>query len=337
MDSDRMSAGGSLPEDQTDGWLDIKSASNAGPDTNSKFGDDDGEGPSTADDLPTTISRVLGMVGEYSSLFEIELDSDSDLGLGEPVPSNPLDDLDKVSQIIRQMKFHLRYGDYAGRLWKCLDYASRRAHRPWPSTVTAFAEELKREERIGEGDASSDLQVEISELGNTSNSVSAEMAKAAIKVYATRNQLSHADVKTLGARGQQLSLQRDVKYLGAYLPGIDCTERGAWTRIVNFWEESREWLDDECTRRSTNQSRFLAIAPSNDVEKEEFEHDLAEDMLRGELDPFYNDGGARRPNIPPRTRDSTRSDPMPYMTKKRKMDDLFPSAHLDNRPSKQKK
>ncbi|KAJ5663272.1 hypothetical protein N7507_004003 [Penicillium longicatenatum] len=315
MDSDRISAGGSLPED-------IKSASTAGSDTNSKFGDDDGEGPSTADDLPTTISRVLGMLGEYSSLFEIELDSDSDLGLGEPVPSNPLDDLDKVSQIIRQMKFHLRYGDYAGRLWKCLDYASRRAHRPWPSTVTAFAEELKREERIGEGDASSDLQVvldllnkEISELGNTSNSVSAEMAKAAIKVYATRNQLSHADVKTLGARGQQLSLERDVKDLDAYLPVNGRTERGTWTRIVNFWEESRD----------------------NAVEKEEFEHDLAEGMLRGELDPFYNDGGARRSNIPPRTRDSTRSDPMPYMAKKRKMDDLFPSPHLDNRPSKQKK
>ncbi|KAJ6002961.1 hypothetical protein N7451_005508 [Penicillium sp. IBT 35674x] len=312
MDAERKSVGGPPPEGnppplvEADLWTDRTSAFTVGSHTRFRFGDDDSSSSSTAGDQPKMISRVLGELGEYSSLFGIELDSGSDLDPGVMDSNSPLENLKKVNDILRHMTFHLRYGDYAGRLWKCLGYTAHRAHKSLPSTVTAFAEMLKLEERIGEGDASSDLQVvlgflnmEISGLGNSSNSVSAEMAKAAIKVYATRNRISHADVKNLGARDQHLSLEKDVKDLGGYLLVIGEDGRDTWTGIVNFWEESREWLDDERARRSANQSRFLAIAPSNAVEKEEFKHDLEKGMLRGELDSFYEDGGARRPNIPP--------------------------------------
>lgn len=315
-----------------------------GSDENSKFGDGDELSVSPpADGMSETASRILGMLEEYGSLFGIESGSEPDLDFDEPAATT-LENLETVGQIVRQMTLHLRYGDYAGRLWKCLDYASRRVHKPWPSTVTAFAEELKLEERIEEGDASSILQEvvnllneEIEDLGGKRDSVSIDMAKAAIKVYATRNRISHADVKSLGARGQNLSLERDLKALDVPVHGGSFGNRELWTRIVNFWEESREWFGDERTRRLTNQSSFLAIAPSTAAEKVEFQRDLEQGLLRGQLKPFYDDGGARRPNIPPRTRDSTRSDPMPYMTRKRKMDLSPAPSSFDDRPSKQKK
>ncbi|KAJ5203777.1 uncharacterized protein N7498_004656 [Penicillium cinerascens] len=323
-------------EDMTDAVPKNTEASSSGdaPPTTSSDWDEDSDQPDFNQALGPHIGQIAKSLDAYTSLLGVKSES-LDFGKDPEGSVGPLEklqeDLEKVEKTARQLRFHLQFGDYAGRIWNCLRSASRLASKPLPDSLRTVTERLESPALDG-GQTLKTLRecIEILKGGGVQVDVNVEMAKVAIGMYATRNLLCHVDNKT-----RKKASKEDLDALVGLLPDEQKPNREHWQGIVGQWEAAGEWLADaRC--RTASQSRFLSNAPSGEPEeKEEFKQAVMDGLFHESIDRLY-DGGARRPHIPRRTRQSAGSDPVPYVPCKRETTlspPLSPSAKR-KRPSK---
>lgn len=162
-------------------------------------------------------------------------------------------DLEKLEKAARRLRVSLRFGDYAGRIWNCLRLASQRTNHALPSSVVAAAEHIDCKDPADGGKTLRAVQESVSELVKDRVGLSEETAKAAIRVYAARNLICHADNRTPG------SLRRDIEGLERLLSdhrGDDCEHLG---RLVKLWGPAGTWFDEEKAADDGGMRRYVHI------------------------------------------------------------------------------
>lgn len=155
------------------------------PDAASADRDSDGPAPVDLGPMVTTITKSLE---EFGPLFEEENEAaGQDSGLegpkfdSEPPAVNIIEGkLKLIERRIRQFRFHLRAGDYAGCLVNCLREAARQLRRALPDSVVQLSSDLEQEKSIGEGETSQTLEECVSILRRDGlDDVNIDMAKLA--------------------------------------------------------------------------------------------------------------------------------------------------------------
>lgn len=258
----------------------------------------------------------------WGKLEELRDPRGLDETLGVDAPTDLEDKLDSAQETIRLVLFAIKYGDYAGRIWNWVRFASFRTSKAMPDKVVTAWKHLEEERRLGGGQTSRTLKECIRILKGDGLRVNQKMAELAIQLYARRNKLCHGKHE----RGDSVKDARDVD---RHIPDEQREDGKHWERMVKLWDAAGEWLKDDLAQRAQQRdqrasdnsySRFLANAPSSVSvhEQNEFRQAIDNRLRREELDLFI-DGGARRPKTPYRTRMSARSDVAPYVDRKRKV------------------
>ncbi|KAJ5690557.1 hypothetical protein N7462_004949 [Penicillium macrosclerotiorum] len=255
----------------------------------------------TGPDVESRIRQVGDTLDVYRQLFRIESASpDDDFMLSGPAgTSSVIDEIETIEKALRQLKFLLRYGDYAGRVWKCLQLASRRTPNPLPSSVVTVNSSLETDRLDGGHQIFCTLQGSVKALRKDGwSDLDTAAAMEVIKAYATRNQVCHRESKT------KEQLRKDCSELASLLPGDWVTSHGAWVRSVNLWDRAEERLAQELAPATTDTSltRFCANALSRHSisEKREFQQVLMAGLFHSELEHLC-DGGEQKPHTPHRT------------------------------------
>ncbi|KOS36154.1 hypothetical protein ACN38_g13137, partial [Penicillium nordicum] len=288
--------------------------------------------------LVRTMNETLGR----SRLIVNQEPNDNNEDLMAPIGQSDrlVDATEDLERTVRSQEFYLRYGDHMGRVWKCLEHASRCVHQGhWPAGVVAVGKDLEREEELGGGEASEKLAGVLQHLEGLGIKISSDVAKTAILGYAKRNKICHGGPGRLGDKETRDAIASNAKDLGKFLPDDQRANRHLWVRIVKLWKKCGRYVEDVRksapeTTPTPDSSRLLAAPPRTAEEKEEFTRALEEGSFQGELDQLSREGGPCRQDSPHRTQ-STRSDPFHGVPSKRKTD-LTP-APSSLRPLKRQK
>ncbi|KAJ5558605.1 hypothetical protein N7461_002577 [Penicillium sp. DV-2018c] len=251
-----------------------------------------------------------------------------------------VDATEDLKRTVRSQEFYLRYGDHMGRVWKCLELASRRVPQGhWPAGIIAVGKVLKLEEELGGGEASEKLAGVLQHLEGLGTQISSDVAKAAIMGYAIRNKICHGGPGRLDDKQTRDEIASNADDLEKFLPDDQKADRDLWVRIVKLWKKCGRYVEDVRksapeTTPTPDSSSLLAAPPHTAEQKEKFTRALEEGSFQGELDQLSREGGPCRQDSPHRTQ-STRSDPFHGVPSKRKTD-LTP-APSSLRPLKRQK
>ncbi|CAI7576677.1 unnamed protein product [Penicillium glandicola] len=332
------SAEGSNPTSPVDG----RALSDTTSSTSTSGTDSSGQRTSRITQVLIPLVRRTNETLERSRLIVSQEPTDNEEDLADSIGQSfdLADETRDLEKTVRSQEFYLRYVDYMGRVWKCLELTSRHVPGFWPSRVVAIAEMLELEEELGGGEASDKLAGVLQRLGELGLSVSSDVAKKAIIGYARRNQICHGAPHRLNDKDTRNTIASHVDGLERLLPDEMKADREHWTCIVNLWKECGEYLEDVRksapeTSPSPSSSHLLAKPPRSAKQKREFTQALETGLFQDELDQLCREGGSRRQDTPPRTRESTRSDPFDGVPSKRKPD-LTPSP-ASLRPLKRQK
>ncbi|KAJ5563658.1 hypothetical protein N7535_008822 [Penicillium sp. DV-2018c] len=277
---------------------------------------------------------------ERTRLIVNQEPTDNDEDLMDPIGEgyDLVDATEDLKRTARSQEFYLRYGDHMGRVWKCLELASRRVPQGhWPAGVIAVV--LKLEEELGGGEASEKLAGVLQHLEGLGIQISSDVAKAAIMAYAIRNKICHGGPGRLDDKQTRDEIASNADDLEKFLPDDQKTDRDLWVRIVKLWKKCGRYVEDVRksapeTTPTPDSSSLLAAPPRTAEQKEKFTRALEKGSFQGELDQLSREGGPCRQDSPHRTQ-STRSDPFHGVPSKRKTD-LTP-APSSLRPLKRQK
>ncbi|KAJ6186159.1 hypothetical protein N7519_007460 [Penicillium mononematosum] len=255
---------------------------------------------------------------ERSRLIVNQEPTDNDEDLMDPIGEgyDLVDATEDLKRTVRSQEFYLRYGDHMGRVWKCLELASRRVPQASEKLAGVLQHLEEREIRI-----------------------SSDVAKAAIMGYAIRNEICHGGPGKLDDKRTRDAIASNVDDLEKFLPDDQRADRDLWVRIVKLWKKCGRYVEEVRTSApettpTPDSSSLLAAPPRTAEQKEKFTRALEEGSFQGELDQLSRGGGPCRQDSPHRTQ-STRSDPFHGVPSKRKTD-LTP-APSSLRPLKRQK
>ncbi|KAI2721072.1 hypothetical protein DTO006G1_2041 [Penicillium roqueforti] len=260
--------------------------------------------------------RVDGLTQVITAIgltFGRESGSPDELSFGDDGGPDRGAEVSVAAETVRQVRFLLRYGDYAGMVWNVLRRISRLSNTPLPDTVVAFDPELDIgeedqavEELSGPPGAWQILRRLVDLLNNREGiQIDESMARSAIKAYVLRNKLCHSS----NLRGKcPRDIARDAGKLGDVLPDELHQDRATWERIVRSFGDLRSWMADAPLPGEL----IFHDAMPNSMQQEELMRDLNRGLRHDRLDQMYvKDGEAKRLNQlrPGRVG----SDPLPYV------------------------
>ncbi|CAG8178581.1 unnamed protein product [Penicillium olsonii] len=275
-----------------------------------------GDVSSSSESSPTSNSSFARQLGE---LVHLTADFESFIkGFDAKAAVRPFgddggpdgEDVSAGTETVRKVQFLLQYGDYAGVIWNCLRRISRLSLKSLPDSVASFERDLEREDgqnSNGEGEMTSLLRDLVIRLRQDDARIDYRMARAAIRVYADRNQLCH-NVRV--RRANSADIIYDAREVERLLPDKLMNDRVTWERIARSCADLKAWLD---RTRLPDQLQFRNVMPTS-IQQKEFKQELDRGLRKDRLDQMYGkDGEAKRLKQPCSRPDRAQSDPVPYV------------------------